>query len=152
MNFRLHSEVSCNLARHSSISSAEQSSMTETMVNREALNINVTLHESFASMLLMSGKAASLIFSFVCRRHRLVRLNHPFFGTCKLRSLIRASMIFVADCASRCSNGSASSLHVFNTILLQLLRAIREFDPYQSHSFLSLFYFRSPLGNREAAK
>ena len=33
-----------------------------------------------------------------------------------------------------------------------LLRAIREFGPYQSHSFLSLSYFRSPLGNREAAK
>jgi len=152
MNSRLHSGASSNLARHPPISPAEQSSMAETMANREAPNINVTLHESPASMLPMTGKAASPIFSSACRRHRLVRPNHPSSGTCKPRSLIRASVISVAGCASRCSNGSASSLHVSNTILLQLLRAIREFGPYQSHSFLSLSYFRSPLGNREAAK
>ncbi len=130
MNSRLHSRVSSNLVRHSLISLVEQSSMAKTMANREALNINVTLHESLASMLSMIGKAASPIFSFASRRHRLIRFNHFFFETCKPRSLIRALVIFVASCASRCSNNLASSLHVFNTILFQLLRAIREFGPY----------------------
>lgn len=152
MNFRINSEVSSNLAQHFSISSVEQSSMTETMINRETFNINVTLHESLVSMLLITDKTASFIFSFICRKHELIWLNHLFFEICKLRSLIRASMIFVADYASRCSNDSASSLHVFNMILLQLLRVIWEFDLYQSHSFLSLFYFRSSLRNQEAIK
>ncbi len=152
MNFRLHSEVSSNLARHFFISSIEQSSMTETMINRKTLNINATLHESFVLMLLMIDKTASLIFSFICRKHRLIRLNHLFFEICKLRSLIRVLIIFVADCASRCSNDSTSSLHVFNMIILQLLRVIWEFDSYQSHSFLSFFYFRSSLKNQEAIK
>ncbi len=152
MNFRLHSEVSSNLARHFFISSIEQSSMTETMINHKTLNINVIQHESFVSMLFMIDKTASLILSFVCRRHRLIWLNHFFFEICKLRSLIRVLMIFVADCASRCSNDSASSLHVFNIILLQLLRIIWKFDSYQSHSFLSLFYFRSSLRNQEVIK
>ncbi len=151
-NFKLHSEVSFNLAQHFFISSVEQLSMTEMMINHKTLNINVTLHESFVSMLLITDKAASFIFSFVFRRHRLIWFNHLFFEICKLRSLIRVSMIFVSDCASRCLNDSASSLHIFNMILLQLLQAIQEFDLYQSQSFLSLFYFQSSLRNQEAIK
>ncbi len=152
MNFKLHSEVFSNLAQHFSISSAEQSSMTEMIINRETFNINATLHESLVLMLSMIDKTASLIFSFICRRHKLIQLNHFFFEIYKLKSLIQVLMIFIAACASRCSNDSASSLHVFNIILLQLLQVIQEFDSYQSHSFLSLFYFWSSLRNQEAIK
>jgi hypothetical protein len=72
MNFKLHSEVSFNLAQHFFISSVEQLSMTEMMINHKTLNINVTLHECFVSMLLMTDKTASFIFSFVFKRHRLI--------------------------------------------------------------------------------
>ena len=126
--------------------------MTEMMINHITLNINVTLHESFISMLLIIDKTASFIFSFAFRKHRLIWFNHLFFEICKLKSLIWVLMIFIADCASRCLNDLTSSLHVFNMILLQLLQAIQEFDSYQSHSFLSLFYFQSLLRNQEAIK
>lgn len=50
--------------------------MTQTMINLEAININVALHESSASVLLITDKAASPIFSSACRRHRLIGPNH----------------------------------------------------------------------------
>ncbi len=46
--------------------------MTEMMINHMTLNINVTLHESFISMLLIIDKTASFIFSFAFRKHRLI--------------------------------------------------------------------------------
>ncbi len=152
MDSRLHSGASSNLARHSPISPAEQSSMAETMANHEAPNINVTLHESPASMLPMTGKAASPIFSSACRRHGLVRPNHPSSGTCKPRSLIRASVISVAGCASRCSNGSASSLHVSNTILLQFAAGHTRIWPIPKSQFPKPLLFSVTAGESRSGQ
>ncbi len=60
--------------------------MTEMMINRKTFNINVSMHKSLNSMLFLTDKTASLIFSFVCRRHRLIRFNHLFSEVCKLKS------------------------------------------------------------------
>lgn len=60
--------------------------MTETMINCKTFNINVAMHKSLDSMLFLTDKTASLIFSFVCRRHKLIWFNHFFFEVCKLRS------------------------------------------------------------------
>ncbi len=121
MDSRLYSRASSNFVRHSSILLVEQLSIAKMIINCEIFNINIILHKSLASMLSIIDKIVLPIFSFACRRHRLIQFNYFFFETCKPRLLIRVSIIFVASCASRCSNNLVFSFYVFNTILLQFV-------------------------------
>ncbi len=141
MNCRLHSEVSSNLAWHFSFHQSSHHQWLRWW--------SIARHSTSTFQCI---KVSTQCYSWLTRQLRLFSASsaedidwyNSIISSLKFASSdhsVWVLMIFVADYVSRCLNDSASSLHVFNTILSQLLRLIWKVDSYQSYSLLSFFLF-----------